>query len=82
MIIKDGEPDGMGGIAAVILCSALLIIFILIPSREGASPGGKFYLAGMALLGIGWGVRQIQAAKAQDRQDADATKRKDTEKDA
>ena len=78
MIIKDGEPDGMGGIAAVILCSVFLVVLLLVPSR----PGGKFYMAGLALMGIGWGVRQIRAAKAQDKQDADAANKKDTEKDA
>ena len=82
MIIKDGEPDGMGGIAAVILCSILLIVVILVPSQKGASPGGKFYLAGMALMGLGWGVRQIRAAKAEDKKNADAAKKKDIEKDA
>jgi hypothetical protein len=82
MIIKDGEPDGMGGIAAVILCSILLVVIIVVPARKGASPGGKFYLAGLALLGIGWGVRQIQAAKAQDKKDADDAKKGDSEKDA
>lgn len=82
MIIKDGEPDGMGGIAAVILCSALLVLLLLVSPREGASPSSKFYLAGLALMGIGWGVRQIRAAKAQDKREADAAKKKDTEKDA
>jgi hypothetical protein len=80
MIIKDGEPDGMGGVAAVILCSILLVVIIVVPARKGASPGGKFYLAGLALLGIGWGVRQIQAAKAQGK--TDAAKTRDREKDA
>ena len=82
MIIKDGERDGMGGIAAVILCSALLVVCVLVPSRKDASPGGTFYLVGIALMCVGWGVRQIRAAKAQDKQDADAAKEKDTEKDA
>ncbi len=71
MIIKDGEPDGMGGIAAVVLCSILLVVLILVPWRKGASPGGKFYLAGLALIGVSWGVRQIRAARAQDKRDPD-----------
>ncbi len=81
MIFKDGESDGMGGIVAAILCSVILVVLILVPSRKGASPGGKFYLAALALMGIGWGVRQIHAAKAQEKKDADAAKQ-NREKDA
>lgn len=78
MVIKDGQPDGMGGIAAIVLGALLLAFVILVPSRAGASPSGKFYLAAMALMGIGWGVRQIKAAKAQDKKDADAAKKRDS----
>ncbi len=38
----DQQPDGMGSIAVVILCAALLAIVIFVPSRKGASPGGSF----------------------------------------
>ena len=66
----DEQADGTGGIAAVVLCSLGLIAIIFIPARQGASPGSKFYLAGLALMGIGWGAAQIQAARRQAKRDA------------
>jgi hypothetical protein len=81
--VKEEErPDGMGGIAAVILCVALLAFVIIVPDREGASPGGKLCLAGIAVSGIGWGLRQIRLARAQDKRDAEAAKEKNGEKGA
>jgi hypothetical protein len=73
------QPDGMGGIAAVILCTALLALVIIVPARKGASPGSKFFLAGLSVSGIGWGLRQIRVARALDKRAAEAAKGKDDE---
>jgi hypothetical protein len=40
----------------------------LFPSRPGASPSGKFMLAGLALVWMSWGTRQIKLARAWKRQ--------------
>jgi hypothetical protein len=79
---EEEQPDGMGGIAAVILCVALLAFLIIVPAREGASSGGKFYLVAVGLSGLGWGLRQIRLARAQDKRDAEAAKEKNGEKGA
>ncbi len=77
---EEEQPDGMGGIVAVVLCMAFLAFLIIVPAREGASPGGKFVLAGLAVSGIGWGLRQIRLARAQDKRDAEAAKEKNGQK--
>jgi|SRR5581483_2470965 len=76
------QPDGMGGIVAVVLCTAFLAFLIIVPDRKGTSPGGKFYLAALALWGIGWGLRQIRAARALDKRETEAAKEKDRGKAA
>jgi hypothetical protein len=65
------EPDSTIGIFVVILCAAILAAVLIIPSREGASPGGKLSLVGIALVWLGWGIRQILRAKHAKEKDAD-----------
>ena len=68
----------MGGIAIVFWATIFLAFIILVPFREGASPRGKFYLAGMALTGIGWGTWQIHMARRKRKElDAAAEKQKE-----
>ena len=74
---KEEQPDGAGGIVAVILCIAFIALLIIVPARKGASPGSQFYLAGLSLCGIGWGVRQIRLARAQDKRDSESAKKRD-----
>lgn len=52
-----------------------LIIFV--PTREGASPRGKFYLAGMALAAIAWGFGQIRTARRKQKKPDAAKERND-----
>jgi hypothetical protein len=66
---EQKPPDGMGGMVAVILCVVFLAFLIIVPVRKGAAPGTKFYLAGLAVSGMGRGLRQIHLARAQDRRD-------------
>jgi hypothetical protein len=77
---EEEQPDGMGGIAAVILCTGLLAFLIIVPARKDASPGAKLCVVGLAVSGIGWGVRRIRIAKAQDKRDAEAAKEKNDKK--
>ncbi len=57
-MMKDHQqPDAMGGIAIVFWTALVLAFLIFVPSQPGASPRGKFYVAGMALTGMAWGNR-------------------------
>lgn len=38
----------------------LLCVTVFVPAREGASPGGKYYLAGLALIALGRGVEKFR----------------------
>ena len=58
-------PDATLGKIVAVLCAGGAVVVMLIPAREGASPSGKFYLVGLAVAGIAWGLRQIAAAKAE-----------------
>ena len=57
-------PDGTWGFIVVFACTLLLLFVFFVPSREETSGSGKFYLAGLALVWMGWGVQQIRAARA------------------
>jgi hypothetical protein len=46
----------LGGALAVIAGLALLLIAAFVPSREGASPGGKLRLVGLAMIPLAYGV--------------------------
>jgi hypothetical protein len=53
----------MEGVAAIVASIVFLVLDILLPAREGASPGGKFLVAGFALVLLSWGVRRVKSAK-------------------
>ena len=57
-------PDGTWGIMVVVICVAILAFLFFVPSRAGASPSSKYYLAGFTLLWMSFGVRRIAAARA------------------
>ena len=61
---EAAAPDGTWGVIVVVACSLLLLFVIVMPAREGASASGKLYPAGFALIGMSWGIRQIQASRA------------------
>jgi hypothetical protein len=64
----DPDPTALLGRAVIVLAIGLLGLVIFVPAAQGASPGAKFYLAGFALMGLGWGIKQVRAAKrAKDR---------------
>ena len=56
-------PDGTWGFIVVVACSLLLLFIAFVPSREGATGSGKFYLAGIALIWMSWGIRLIRAGR-------------------
>jgi hypothetical protein len=68
------QPDGAGGIVAVVLCAAFLAFLVIITVRSGAWSGGTVFLAGTAVSGIGWGLKQIRLARAQDKREAEVAK--------
>jgi len=52
----------MGTVA--IIGSALLMVFLLfVPVREGAAPTGRFYLMGLAVTGLTYGIAQLRWAR-------------------
>lgn len=59
-----------GGFAVAAGLGILLVVF-LVPSREGASPGGKFYLAGLGAVLLGYGIPRVRAAAARLRKKPD-----------
>jgi hypothetical protein len=56
-------PDGTWGLIVVVICTAILALLVLIPTRAGGSPSSKFYLAGFALLWMASGIRRVAAAR-------------------
>jgi hypothetical protein len=61
--VADAKSDILTG---RLICGAALaaaIAVIVIPGREGASPGGKFFLVGLALAGLGKGMQMVASAK-------------------
>jgi hypothetical protein len=61
--LQPGQPDRVLGVIAVFLSVALLAVTFLVPGREGAAPSGKFYLSSLALVGLGWGLNEVQKAR-------------------
>jgi hypothetical protein len=57
-------PDGAWGYIVVAICTVSLALLFVIPTREGASPSNKFYLAGLAVLWMASGVHKIATARA------------------
>jgi hypothetical protein len=41
---------------------AILLLVLLVPTRKGASPGGKFYLVGIACMVIAYGLPRVHGA--------------------
>jgi hypothetical protein len=57
-------PDGTWGTIVVIICIGALAFLMFIPTREGGSPSWKWVLAGLTLIWMASGIRQIAAARA------------------
>jgi hypothetical protein len=57
------SPDATWGYITVALCCAALAFLILVPSQQPHS-SGKFWLSGMVLIWMSYGVQKISAAKA------------------
>jgi hypothetical protein len=47
------------GVVAIIAGVALLLVVVFVPARAGANVGGKVFLAGIAIAGLSWGIREI-----------------------
>lgn len=61
---EQGEgPNPLEGVIAIVASAILLAIVVFVPPRQGAAPGNKYYLMGLALILLGWGIRRIKLAK-------------------
>ena len=60
-------PDATRGTIVVVLALAGLAFIVFVPTREGASLSGKFYLAALGLLFLSYGVRHILGARAREK---------------
>jgi hypothetical protein len=60
---ETSAPDATWGRIVAVLCAIGGTIVLILPARAGSSPGGKFYLFGLALAGVAWGLRQVADAK-------------------
>ena len=56
-------PDATWGYITIVLCWAALAFIIIVPSQQPHS-GSKFWLSGMVLVWMSYGVHLISAAKA------------------
>jgi hypothetical protein len=61
--VADAKSDILTGRMICIGALAAAVAVIVIPAREGASPGGKFFLVGLALAGVGKGMQMVASAK-------------------
>jgi ABC-type Fe3+-siderophore transport system permease subunit len=61
--VADAKSDILTG--KLILAAAFIaaVVIIVVPYREGASPGGKFILVGLALSAAGKGLQMVSNAK-------------------
>jgi hypothetical protein len=56
-----------GGWVAIGLGAALALALLIIPSREGAPPGGKLRILPFALLALGYGIPRVLTASKRSR---------------
>ena len=63
-LMKADDPNAeFWGWVAVVATAALLAVVIFIPSQPGASASNKFYLTGLALVWMGWGIARVRVAR-------------------
>jgi hypothetical protein len=60
--VADAESDRFWGRAMIGGAVALLAVVMFVPAREGASPGSKWALAGIALTTLAGGMTKTAAA--------------------
>jgi hypothetical protein len=61
--VADAKNDILTGKLITVGCLLGAILVVLVPAREGASPGGKLFLIGLALSGVGKGLSMVSRAK-------------------
>ena len=57
-------PDSTWGTIVVIICTAILVFLVFVPTRVGGSPSSKLVLAGLTLIWMTSGIRRIAASRA------------------
>ena len=61
--LKDGQPDTVLGVVAIILTLAVMAYLLFAPPREGTTLSSRAYLFGFACLGLVWGLDQLRRSK-------------------
>jgi len=60
--VSDAESDRFWGRAMIVAAITLVAVVLLVPARQGASPGSKIALLGLALVILGGGLKKTVAA--------------------
>jgi hypothetical protein len=74
---KRRKPDAKAGTLGVCFGVAGLAMALLFPHNSGESPGSRYSLAGFSLILLGWGSRQIAAARKMESRGAEDASGKD-----
>ena len=61
--VADAKSDILTGRMIWVAGFIAAAVVIMVPAREGASPGGKFVLVGLALSAAGKGLKMVSSAK-------------------
>ena len=55
------------GRVLILAAVGIIALVILVPSRQGGSPGGKFFLLGLAFIAFGAGLERIRSGRKKHR---------------
>ena|SRR5947209_3461771 len=76
---RKPDPELGIGVGALVLGVVLLALIVFAPARKGASPSSAFYLAGVAIMLVFWGITRLgRAARRQTRRRARGNDRNET----
>jgi hypothetical protein len=74
---RGAQPNAVDGVISITASVIILVIVVFVPSRQGAPASDKYYLVGLAIFLIGWGIRRIKLAKKKMRDGTKSTEKED-----
>ena len=60
--VQRAESQRFVGRVMIAAAIGIVVIVLFVPSRQGASPGGTFYLLGLAAIALSGGLMKTSAA--------------------
>ena len=61
--VLPGQPDVVMGTVALVGSLLLMAFLLFVPARQGAAASSKFYLAGLAMTGLTYGIGHLSWAR-------------------